>query len=273
MFHTIPADPDAVQNSLMDGKPIQSGTSISVRALRRWRIRLVEMQEKDKKGAKSGVVIIVLSLIFKPSFELTLYSAAVSRQSRLRSPDFPSQSSWPEVFRISSCWLNMHTGRFVLKQALPQLRVQQEWFSDIRRIYTECAGLRVVAPSCRRAAFRKCCSRIAPTTCSRCRPRTRSGVVESRQLLRGDVTTRVARSACAVMLATMIRESWQFGGVGGRRFNDITIFDELRLDPYYERHGDACIRNCVRHFEELIASCRNRRVSLVHGDWSPRIFL
>src|SRR5688572_27367034 len=37
-------------------------------------------------------------------------------------------------------------GRFVLKQSLPQLRVEQQWLSDRSRIWHEAAGLQAVAP-------------------------------------------------------------------------------------------------------------------------------
>jgi Ser/Thr protein kinase RdoA (MazF antagonist) len=46
----------------------------------------------------------------------------------------------------------------------------------------------------------------------------------------------------------------------------------LRLDPYYrttaQRHPDL-----KPHFERLMRESAGRRVSLVHGDWSPKNFL
>jgi Flp pilus assembly CpaE family ATPase len=53
VFHTIPSDPDAVQKSLMDGKPIAAGTQFG-KSLSALAERVVEKQEKDKKTAKSG---------------------------------------------------------------------------------------------------------------------------------------------------------------------------------------------------------------------------
>ena len=38
------------------------------------------------------------------------------------------------------------TGRFVLKQSLPQLRVEQPWLSDRSRIWREADALEVLAP-------------------------------------------------------------------------------------------------------------------------------
>ena len=42
--------------------------------------------------------------------------------------------------------VDMGEERFVLKQALGKLRVEQDWFSDPRRIFRESAGLRCLAP-------------------------------------------------------------------------------------------------------------------------------
>ena len=50
------------------------------------------------------------------------------------------------------------------------------------------------------------------------------------------------------------------------------VFDELRLDPYY-RFTAARFPEFAPHLDRLIADCRNRAVSLVHGDWSPKNLL
>jgi CO dehydrogenase nickel-insertion accessory protein CooC1 len=56
VFHTIPSEPDAVQKSLMDGKPIHSGTVIG-KSMAAMASRLVEKRETDgKKGSKSGLL-------------------------------------------------------------------------------------------------------------------------------------------------------------------------------------------------------------------------
>ncbi len=50
------------------------------------------------------------------------------------------------------------------------------------------------------------------------------------------------------------------------------MFDQLRLDPYYRttasRHADL-----QPQFDRLMHESSGRRVSLVHGDWSPKNFL
>ena len=73
------------------------------------------------------------------------------------------------------------------------------------------------------------------------------------------------------MLGTLIRESWHSSEMAGL-FADIQIFEELRLDPYYRRLSKIS-PDLAPHFNRLIETCRTRRVSLVHGDWSPKNIL
>ena len=55
-------------------------------------------------------------------------------------------------------------------------------------------------------------------------------------------------------------------------FGDQKFFGQLRLDPYYRstasRHPDL-----KPFFDSLVEEYPNRRISLVHGDWSPKNFL
>jgi len=61
------------------------------------------------------------------------------------------------------------------------------------------------------------------------------------------------------------------GGCEGE-FGDLALFEQLRLDPYYgftaRQHP-----HTILYFEELNEECRRHRVSLVHGDFSPKNFL
>ena len=55
-------------------------------------------------------------------------------------------------------------------------------------------------------------------------------------------------------------------------FWDRTVFDQLRIDPYYRttasRHPEL-----RREFDDLIATSLEIRTSLVHGDYSPKNML
>jgi hypothetical protein len=73
------------------------------------------------------------------------------------------------------------------------------------------------------------------------------------------------------MLSSMIAETWQQSDWKAE-FGDQTVFQQLRIDPYYRT--TACAHpDLAANFEELIRASAGRRVSLVHGDWSPKNFL
>lgn len=56
VFQTIPADNDAVQRSLMDGKPIQGGSQIG-KSLAALADKLVEFRDKDSRKAAKGSLL------------------------------------------------------------------------------------------------------------------------------------------------------------------------------------------------------------------------
>lgn len=160
--------------------------------------------------------------------------------------------------------------RFVLKQSLGKLRVEQEWLSDRMRIHRECAAMDALGPhlppeSVPRILFEDQANCIFAMSAAPERAETWKAL-----LLRGDIDTGVA-ARIGQMLGCIIGESrkrpdWK------ARFSDQTVFDQLRLDPYYrttaQRHPGLAV-----FFDRLIQKARTRRISLVHGDWSPKNFL
>jgi 5-methylthioribose kinase len=161
-------------------------------------------------------------------------------------------------------------GGFVLKQALGKLRVEQEWLSDRDRIFRESAALRKLAPllpagSLPTVLFEDRENFIfamsAAPTGSRC---------WKDLLLAGEILPATAERA-GTLLATMAGATWR-SSEWEDEFGGRTIFDQLRIDPYYRtaarKHPDLALR-AARLIEESAA----RRVSLTHGDWSPKNFL
>ncbi len=160
--------------------------------------------------------------------------------------------------------------RFVLKQALPQLRVADEWRVDRSRIFRERDGLRAAAQLLPTGwvpdvlwddenAFLYAMEAFSPAARS-----------WKDELLAGRLDSALARRV-GVALGLTVR-----GGFGSaeleRRFGDTTAFDQLRTDPYYatiaRRHP-----GIAADVEEWIAESGTRRTALVHGDWSPKNML
>jgi len=161
-------------------------------------------------------------------------------------------------------------GRFVLKQALPQLRVQQVWMSDLRRIFNECAALRFLGPKLAPGSIPEVLFEDRANFAFAMTAAPEGSETWKAKLMRDEVDPRIAE-AVGAMLGTLIRETWQSEAMA-EAFGDLTIFDELRLDPYYRRL--ATVYPELRpYLDRLIHHCQTRRVSLVHGDWSPKNIL
>ena len=160
--------------------------------------------------------------------------------------------------------------RFVLKQSLAKLRVEQDWFSDRRRVFRESAAMRALAPHLPPGAVPGVLFED-PDNCLFAMSAAPEGTQTWKaRLMAGEIRCEIARRV-GEMLAAMIRMSW-LNREYEAEFGDQTVFDQLRLDPYYRstarRHPDLAPK-----FAALMRESAARRVSLVHGDWSPKNFL
>jgi 5-methylthioribose kinase len=209
-------------------------------------------------------------LIAKPSFELTTSSAPPYLAGRGFDPT--SLRVTELAGGVSNVVLLAETssGRIVLKQALPQLRVELEWFSDLRRIYHECAGLRVLQQKLPPGSVPEVLFEDQPNYIFAMTAAPPGSETWKSQLLRGQADPLIAERV-AQILAALIRTSWHSPELA-QQFGDITIFEELRLDPYYQRLA-TLYPALQEHMQRRMEACRTRRVSLVHGDWSPKNIL
>ncbi len=162
------------------------------------------------------------------------------------------------------------SARLVLKQSLEKLRVQDDWRARRDRIFRERDCIRtlrgVLPPTCLPeilleddANFLFGMSAAPPGT-----PTWKS------ELLEGRVELLIAARA-GELLARM--HAFSCGNLEIRgQYADQTCFDQLRIDPYY--------RTCLRRHPELASPLRAlieemdaRRLTLVHGDYSPKNML
>jgi 5-methylthioribose kinase len=177
------------------------------------------------------------------------------------------------------------SGDFVLKQALPRLKVQQEWLCGIERIWREVEVLEICG------SLLASGGRQPPDTISRetwttavpnvlfsdranyCYAMTAAPFGHQTwkdQILSGQTDPSIA-AACGTLLGKLHASSWRNADLA-TRLDDRTFFDSLRLDPYYRRlavvHPDlADVLN------KLVDDTYATRLSLVHGDFSPKNLL
>ncbi|MDZ4698411.1 MAG: phosphotransferase [Rhodothermales bacterium] len=157
---------------------------------------------------------------------------------------------------------------WVLKQALPKLRVKDDWFSDPSRIHREAEGMRVLAG-------------LAP-----------AGVIlpfvfedEAAHILAMDAAPEPHTNWKSDLLAGVVEPSLvdAFGRILGqihRRFDaatypvdgrlrDRSFFESLRLAPYYQASADRA-PEAAAFLEVLIRETRATAITVVHGDYSPK---
>ncbi|MGI8979684.1 MAG: phosphotransferase family protein [Pirellulaceae bacterium] len=222
--------------------------------------------------------------------ELTAHSAAnYLRERGAIGPHEPALVS-ELAGGVSNTVLLVHRpdcpgGDFVLKQALPRLKVQQEWLCSIERIWREVEVLEICGELLASGG------RQPPDTISRekwntavpkilfsdranyCYAMTAAPAGHQtwkERLLSGETDPAIA-SACGELLGKLHAGSWRSANIA-ERLEDRSFFDSLRLDPYYRRlavvHPDlAGILNTL--IDETYAN----RLSLVHGDFSPKNLL
>jgi len=156
--------------------------------------------------------------------------------------------------------------RAVLKQSLGQLRTEAGWFSDRNRIFREAAAMRFVAG----AGVPRVLAEDPETFTIAMEAAPASAEMWKTRLFRGEMSADVAR-ATGVALGRFISMSWR-NDEAERLFGDRTVFGQLRVDPYYRftasRRADA-----AEYIGALVERSGVRRVSLVHGDWSPKNLL
>jgi aminoglycoside phosphotransferase (APT) family kinase protein len=160
---------------------------------------------------------------------------------------------------------------WVLKQALAKLRVQVDWFSSPERVHWEALGLRWLA-------------QLAP-------PETIPAFVyedHTHHLLIMQAVPQPHHNWKSLLLAGQLDDDYvaQFGRLLAaihrhayeRRqeispvFADRTFFETLRLEPYYG-YTAAQVPAAASFLHQLIEETLARRITLVHGDYSPKNIL
>lgn len=169
--------------------------------------------------------------------------------------------------------------RWVVKQALPELKVASLWRSDPRRALTEARALRVAGSLIPGAvpgvvdADAEMCSitmMAAPATWENWRTVLLTGSND-------DVDSSFGHSALLVAerlgssLGILHRKTWGDPEIQ-RSFSDDSTFEDLRVSPFY-RSVSATHPQVSPAIEACITEVTTRQECLVHGDFSPKNIL
>jgi aminoglycoside phosphotransferase (APT) family kinase protein len=160
--------------------------------------------------------------------------------------------------------------RWVVKQSLEKLRVEDDWRSERSRIFREAEAIRALGPVLGQGAVPRVVYVGLEDYFFIMTAAPPGSVVWKEALLEGRVDMGVARQA-GTLLALLITSS-QRDPSFKTEFAERAVFDQLRIDPYYRttaaRHPE--VRPPI---EQLIDDSWQIRTAIVHGDYSPKNLL
>lgn len=166
--------------------------------------------------------------------------------------------------------LERETESWVIKQALPKLRVAVDWFSDPARIHREALGLRYLSQVMPQHVPQFIFEDVDNNMLAM------SAVPKPHQnwksiLLGGDIVQHHVK-AFGELLGTLHRQAYERRTDFAEFFADTTFFESLRLEPYY-LYTASQVSNAAAFLEALVEETRMQKTTLVHGDYSPKNIL
>ncbi len=173
---------------------------------------------------------------------------------------------------VSNAVLRVEQGEecFVLKQSRPRLRTRDDWFSDVERVYREQEVMELLGPLLPEWAVPAVLHVDRENFVFAMQHAPRDARVWKECLLAGE--TDAATAERAGRLLGRIHQTTGEDRARVSAFRDRTVFEQLRVDPYYCRVqqrrpevADAIV--------PLIEDLRTRSDALCHGDFSPKNLL
>jgi len=157
---------------------------------------------------------------------------------------------------------------WVVKQALPKLRVAVDWFSDPKRVHREALGLRwleALAPpdTITPLLFEDRDNHLlAMKAVPEPHENWKTMLLDGR--LENDHVKQFGR-----LLGAVHRGGYERREEAEPVFRDRSVFESLRLEPYYGYAAER-VPEASRFLRALVDETRSRRDTLVHGDYSPK---
>lgn len=169
-------------------------------------------------------------------------------------------------------WLGRENGeQWVLKQALPKLRVQADWYSDPSRIRIEANALRYLPALTPRNNVPALLFEDPEQALLAMEAVPEPNQNWKEALLEGTINEELVK-AFGQLLGHFHRESYRRKAELEIEFENRDFFQSLRLEPYYDYCGIR-IPEASRFLRDLMTETLSRRDCLVHGDYSPKNIL
>ena len=200
-------------------------------------------------------------------FELSEANAGEYLRSSCRVGETPVCREFGGGVSNSVILVESNGSRLVLKQSLPQLRVEDEWLADRSRILRERDGLVEASDLLPDGWVPKVLRSDEENFVFAMEAFSEQATDWKTLLLSRDLDPQLARRA-GIALGLTIRGSWQSERLA-ETFGDCQAFDQLRTDPYSRtiarRHPDI-----ASQVHDWIGETSEVHLALTHGDWSPK---
>ena len=160
--------------------------------------------------------------------------------------------------------------QWVVKQALEKLRVKEDWFSDPQRIHHEAEGLRTLQKLTRPGAVPKFIFEDHEQHIL-----IMEAVAEPHENYKSLLLSAAPEERHVIEFATLLADIHSNAVKAGRLselFDNSCYFENLRLDPYYAFSARQ-LPAAAPFLDTLIKQTKARKLTLVHGDYSPKNIL
>lgn len=160
---------------------------------------------------------------------------------------------------------------WVVKQALAKLRVATDWFSSPERIHREALGIRwltQLAPAGTITPFifedhtqHLLAMQAVPQPHANWKTLLLAGHLQNQHVVQ-----------FGTLLGSIHRHAYEQQKEVARVFADTSFFESLRIEPYY-LYTAAQVPEANTFIQTLVQETRINRLTLVHGDYSPKNIL
>ncbi len=161
--------------------------------------------------------------------------------------------------------------QWVMKQALKKLRVEADWFSKPERIHREALGIHWLGQLTPPGTIPKVIFEdqinhlLAMVTVPQPHVNWKTALLAGR--LQDDHVRQFGALLAQIHTAAYVKRN-----ALSETFADRHFFETLRLEPYYA-YTASNLSDAAAFLNDLIVDTRQRAITLVHGDYSPKNIL
>lgn len=159
---------------------------------------------------------------------------------------------------------------FVLKQSRPQLRTKDAWFSDLNRVYREQEVMEVLFPLLPAPTVPEILHVDRDNYVFTMSHAPFESKVWKESLLAGEVDLAIAERTGTIL--GRMHEMTSRDASLRDRFADLTVFVQLRIDPFYRKVQERR-PEVARQIEPIIERMYSVKEALCHGDYTPKNIL